>query len=131
MKNAVLLLVFAAAAVAAGLFLLNDDGRQARGTETLPKVVGGGILQLHRHPEQRADLIADPALIPTAFAEIARYEMPTQFLTRTVARDHELRGQKLRVGNGIVGFFLQLIGDGIAAERRGNQANVVVVAAAR
>lgn len=44
----------------------------------------------------------DPNLIPDAFTEILRYEMPTQFLTRTLARDMELRGQKLRRGQGVL-----------------------------
>ncbi len=75
------------------------------GTETLPKVFAGGILQLYRHPDQLADLVADPSLIKTAFTEIARYEMPTQFLTRMVAEDHELRGQKLRTGQGVMFLY--------------------------
>ncbi len=72
------------------------------GTETLPKVFAGGVLQLYRHPEQRAALVKDPSLIPAAFTEIARYEMPTQFLTRSVGRDLELRGEKLRAGQGVL-----------------------------
>ncbi len=75
------------------------------GTETLPKVFAGGIIQLHRHPDQRAALVADPSLIPAAFQEIARYEMPTQFLTRGVARDHELRGQQLKAGQGVMFLY--------------------------
>jgi cytochrome P450 len=72
------------------------------GTETLPKVFAGGVLQLHRHPEQRAELAADPSLLPWAFTEIARTEMPTNFLTRTVAKDLVLRGQELRAGQGVM-----------------------------
>ena len=72
------------------------------GTETLPKVFAGGVLQLARHPDQRAQLAADPSLIPAAFSEIARYEMPTQFLSRTARRDVELRGQKIRAGQGVL-----------------------------
>jgi cytochrome P450 len=75
------------------------------GTETLPKVFAGGVLQLFRHPDQRAELIADPSLIPKAFVEIARYEMPTQFLSRTLTRDLELRGQKLRQGQGVLFLY--------------------------
>ena len=41
----------------------------------------------------------------SSFTEIARYEMPTQFLTRTVARDHELRGQKLEKGQGVLFLY--------------------------
>ena len=75
------------------------------GTETLPKVFAGGVIQLHRHPDQRAQLVADPSLIPGAFTEIARYEMPTQFLSRGIARDHELRGQQLRAGQGVLFLY--------------------------
>ncbi|MEE2677187.1 MAG: cytochrome P450 [Myxococcota bacterium] len=75
------------------------------GTETLPKVFAGGVLQLHRHPDQRAELAASPDLIPKAFEEIARYEMPTNFLARTVARDVTLRGQKLREGQGVIFLY--------------------------
>ena len=72
------------------------------GTETLPKVFAGGVLQLHRHPEQRAELVADPSLLPAAFMEIARTEMPTHFLTRRVAKDLVLRGRQLRAGQGVM-----------------------------
>jgi cytochrome P450 len=72
------------------------------GTETLPKVFAGGILQLYRHPGQRAELVADPGLFPVAFTEIARTEMPTNFLTRTVAKDLVLRGRQLRAGQGVM-----------------------------
>jgi cytochrome P450 len=72
------------------------------GTETLPKVFAGGVLQLHRHPDQRAALVADPSLLTPAFTEIARYEMPTNFLTRTVAKDLVLRGRLLRAGQGVM-----------------------------
>ena len=75
------------------------------GTETLPKVVGGGVVQLARHPDQRAALVADPGLIRDAFSQIARYEMPTQFLTRRIARDHELRGRKLRAGQSVLFLY--------------------------
>lgn len=75
------------------------------GTETLPKVFAGGIIQLHRNPEQRAALVRDPSLLPAAITEIARYEMPTQFLTRRVGKDHELRGQKIRAGQGVLFLY--------------------------
>jgi cytochrome P450 len=75
------------------------------GTETLPKVFAGGVIQLHRHPDQRAAMAADPSIINSAFTEIARYEMPTQFLTRHVAREHELHGQKLRTGQGVLFLY--------------------------
>ena len=72
------------------------------GTETLPKVFAGGVLQLFRHPEQRAELVRDPGLIPAAFGEIARVEMPTNFLTRAVAKDVVVGGHRLRAGQGVM-----------------------------
>ena len=72
------------------------------GTETLPKVFAGGVLQLARHPDQRAALATDAKAIPSAFTEIARYEMPTNFLTRKVRREIEVGGQKLREGQGVL-----------------------------
>jgi cytochrome P450 len=72
------------------------------GTETLPKVFAGGVLQLFRHPDQRAALATDPSGLQDAFTEIARYEMPTNYLTRTVARETELRGRRLLPGQGVM-----------------------------
>ena len=75
------------------------------GTETLPKVFAGGILQLFAHPDQRARLAADPSLQNDAFTEILRMEMPTQFLGRVVARDVEFGGQKLKTGHKVLLLF--------------------------
>ena len=72
------------------------------GTETLPKVFAGGVRQLFHHPDQRRELVTDPRLIPAAFSEIARTEMPTNFLTRTVAKDVVVRGRTLRAGQGVM-----------------------------
>lgn len=75
------------------------------GTETLPKVFAGGVLQLARHPDQRARLVKDPDRIRDAFTEIARMEMPTNFLARTLARDVSLHGEKLREGQGVLFLY--------------------------
>lgn len=75
------------------------------GTETLPKVFAGGVLQLFRHPDQRARLAADPSLQRDAFTEILRMEMPTQFLGRVVARDVEFGGKQMRAGHKVLLLF--------------------------
>lgn len=67
-------------------------------TETFPKSFANGIYRLWQHPDQRAQLAADPGRIPRAFDEILRYDMPTQFLCRTLLRDVELRGVRMREG---------------------------------
>jgi cytochrome P450 len=75
------------------------------GTDTTPKGIGAALLRLHQHPEQRAQLAAEPRQIPAAFTEALRYDMPTQFMARTVSRDVELHGRKLRPGQGVLLLF--------------------------
>ena len=62
------------------------------GTETLPKVFAGGAYQLWRHPDQRGELAANPGLIPDAFWEMLRYEMPTLMLGATAEVETEICG---------------------------------------
>jgi cytochrome P450 len=68
------------------------------GSETFPKTLANGVLRLWQHPDQRRACAKDPALVPDAYNEIVRYDMPTQFLCRTLKRDVELHGQRLREG---------------------------------
>ncbi len=74
-------------------------------TETFPKVFATGLLRLWQHPDQRRELRDDPSLIPTALTEIARYDMPTQWLGRMVIKDHEIRGRKLRIGQPVMFLY--------------------------
>jgi cytochrome P450 len=68
------------------------------GTETLPKVVGGAVRQLAKHPDQRAQLVADPGLIPDAFWEALRYDMPTSLLGRSALAPLTLHGRTIEAG---------------------------------
>lgn len=68
------------------------------GTETLPKVFAGCVDRLARSPEQRARVAADPRLVPDAFWEALRVEMPTQMLGRTLREEVRLHGERLRPG---------------------------------
>jgi cytochrome P450 len=72
------------------------------GTETLPKVFAAALHRLWQHPDQRADVAADPALVPGAFWEALRYDMPTQMLGRTLVAPVELHGQTLRAGQKVM-----------------------------
>ena len=47
------------------------------GTETVARLLGWAGVVLAAHPDQRADLAADPALIPNAIEELLRYEAPS------------------------------------------------------
>ena len=72
------------------------------GTETFPKVFSAALSRLAQHPDQRAACARDPSLVPDAFHETLRIDMPTQMLGRTIARDFELRGKTLRAGSGLL-----------------------------
>ena len=67
------------------------------GNDTTTSLIGNGVELLARHPDQRAELVADPSLIPAAIEEMVRIESPTQALPRTAtrgrraARDHHPR----------------------------------------
>jgi len=75
------------------------------GTDTTPKAIGAALVRLHGHPEQRAWLAENPSRIPAAFTEVLRYDMPTQFMARTLRRDALLHGEKLCAGQGVLLLF--------------------------
>ncbi|MBW2495732.1 MAG: cytochrome P450 [Deltaproteobacteria bacterium] len=74
----------------------------AGGTETFPKVFAAGLYRLWQHPDQRADLVRDPSLIPDAFRECLRYDMPTQIAMRKVVREFRIRDATLRPGESLM-----------------------------
>lgn len=75
------------------------------GAETFPKVFSSAVHRLWQHPEQRARCAADASRIPGAFAEVLRYDMPTQFLMRSVEQEHEIQGERLRPGQALLMLY--------------------------
>ncbi len=75
------------------------------GSETFPKVFANAVRHLAEHPEQRAECAADPSLIPNAFQEALRYDMPTQFLCRMVTKPVEYHGQTLKAGQPVLYLY--------------------------
>jgi cytochrome P450 family 130 len=72
------------------------------GNDTTTTLIGLGAELLARHPDQRAELVADPALIPGALEEMLRIEAPTQVLPRTAMRDVELHGVTIPEGSRVM-----------------------------
>ena len=72
------------------------------GTDTTPKAVGAAVLRLHQHPAQRARVAQEPSRIAVAFTEVLRFDMPTQFMARSVRSRVELHGQTLLPGQGVL-----------------------------
>jgi cytochrome P450 family 142 subfamily A polypeptide 1 len=68
------------------------------GDETTRHVITGGMHQLIQHPDERRKLVQDPDKIPVAVEEMLRWVTPIQNMNRTLTRDVEVRGQKLREG---------------------------------
>jgi len=69
------------------------------GNETTRHLVSGSALALSQHSEQRGLLVTDPSRIGTAVEECLRWVTPIQAFGRTVTRDTELGGQRLRTGD--------------------------------
>lgn len=65
------------------------------GNETTRALISGGLAVLAEHPDQRAQLAADPTLLPDAIEELLRWVTPIQAFCRTVAEPTTLAGQSL------------------------------------
>ena len=72
------------------------------GHETTRNLIGNGMYTLLRHPQEMAELRANPELIRTTVEELLRYESPIQFLTRVAKEDMEVCGVLVREGELIV-----------------------------
>lgn len=72
------------------------------GFETTVNLITNGTAQLFAHPEQRAELAADPSLWPNAVEEILRFDSPVQRTARRAHRDTELHGVPVRQGEVVV-----------------------------
>jgi cytochrome P450 len=69
------------------------------GTETLPKVVGHGLLELSQHPDQLAEVRADlPANCAAALEEMNRFCGPAQWFGRTAREEVTVAGRLVRPG---------------------------------
>ena len=73
------------------------------GTETLPKVVAHGLLELWRHPAQLAAVRRDLAASCTpAFEEMLRFCGPAQWFGRTCRTETTVAGQRVQPGQRVI-----------------------------
>jgi cytochrome P450 len=63
------------------------------GNDTTMNLIGNGMKLLAEHPDQRAELVVNPALLPPAIEEMLRLEPPTQTSARQTTRDVTLHGR--------------------------------------
>jgi pimeloyl-[acyl-carrier protein] synthase len=66
------------------------------GQETTENYIGNSALALLRQRDQFDALVADPATIPAAALELARYDSAVQFISRVPSEDVEIGGHTLR-----------------------------------
>ncbi|MEO8458758.1 MAG: cytochrome P450, partial [Chloroflexota bacterium] len=76
------------------------------GHETTVNLIGNGILQLLRHPDELARFRANPDLAPSVVEEVLRYDPPVQFDGRICVQEAEVGGVTIEPG----AFVMQLIG---------------------
>jgi cytochrome P450 len=72
------------------------------GNETTTRLIGWTGKVLGDHPEQRAELAANPALIPNAVEELLRYEPPGPSVARYMLKDMEIHGQLVPAGSAML-----------------------------
>jgi cytochrome P450 len=78
------------------LLLVNAGG------DTTRNAVGGGMLALFEHPDERARLQTDlDALLPTATDEILRWCSPVVYMRRTALMDTTLGGVAIKKGDAL------------------------------
>jgi cytochrome P450 family 142 subfamily A polypeptide 1 len=75
------------------------------GNETTRNAMSGGMLALSRFPDEKAKLIADPALVNPATEEILRFVSPVISFSRTVTEPTELRGKQLAEGDVVLNLY--------------------------
>ena len=68
------------------------------GHETTVNLIGTGIYELMRHPDQLALLRADPSLDVNAVDELLRFVSPVQMSRRITLQDIEFRGKTIPKG---------------------------------
>jgi len=69
------------------------------GNETTTRLIGWTGKVLADHPDQRQELVDNPALVPNAIEELLRFEAPSPVQSRYVNRDEELYGEALPAGS--------------------------------
>ena len=75
------------------------------GNDTTKTMLSSGLLALLRHPEQLAELRADPSLIADAVEEILRWENPLHYFRRTATTDTELGGVEITAGDKVAMYY--------------------------
>lgn len=72
------------------------------GHESTRSMIGNSVLALLQNPDQRAWLIAEPGLMPSAVEEFLRYDGPFMRQDRTAVADVEVGGRRIATGDHVI-----------------------------
>ena len=86
------------------------------GNDTTRNSISGGLLALHRFPDEYDKLRANPALVDSLVPEIIRWQTPLAHMRRTAVRDAQLGDKTIRLGDKVVMWYLSGNRDGEAIE---------------
>ena len=76
------------------------------GGDTTRNLVGGGLLALFEHADERRRLQTDvDGMLPTAIEEMLRWVSPVIYMRRTAARDITLAGTDIAAGDKVVMYY--------------------------
>jgi len=76
------------------------------GGDTTRNLVGGGMLALFEHPDQKARLQDDlDGLLPVAIEEMLRWVSPVVYMRRTAVVDTMVGGQEIPAGDKVVMYY--------------------------
>jgi len=74
----------------------------AAGHGTTTHLIGNGTLALLRNPQQLQQLKEEPALMPSAVAELLRYDSPVQMTSRRAKEDMRIGDKRISEGQEVV-----------------------------
>ena len=78
---------------------------QIAASDTVPKGIAASLFRLWQHPEQRALMVAEPALADAAFNEAVRLDMPTQMQGRVCLDGFAFRDVRIEAGQRVMMMF--------------------------
>jgi cytochrome P450 len=75
------------------------------GNDTTKTMLSSGLLALLQHPDQLAELRADPSLVPGAVEEVLRWANPLHYFRRTASADTTLRDVEIKAGEKVAMYY--------------------------
>jgi cytochrome P450 len=75
------------------------------GNDTTKTMLSSGLLALLQHPDQLADLRADPSLVAGAVEEMLRWANPLHYFRRNATSDTEIRGVPITAGEKVAMIY--------------------------